>query len=199
MYVIDCTSITHCGVFISRSAAVNLKVADPLIGYTVTVTTVKRTYASWSHGLKSKSEQGWEKWFEQSIFLDMWPNRVPRAFMQFLYPRYFLQYTRQCLKSWLNCGLLHDIYRKNVVSPSWCIPYCLFPGCTVTWRDPWLKGSIWFHDFWLAPPEQRYWQNRETANVGQDSSVRRAPAHQSGGRRFKSRPSKFVFVHPNLS
>ena len=21
-------------------------------------------------------------------------------------------------------------------------------------RDPWLKGSIWFHDFWLAPPNK---------------------------------------------
>ena len=20
--------------------------------------------------------------------------------------------------------------------------------------DPWLKGSIWFHDFWLAPPNK---------------------------------------------
>ena len=59
-------------------------------------------------------------------------------------------------------------------------------------------GSIWFHDFWLPPPpppEQRYWQNRETANIGRVSSVGRAPAHQSGGRRFKSRSSKFSFFH----
>ena len=48
-------------------------------------------------------------------------------------------------------------------------------------------------------PEQRYWQNRETANVGLDSSVGRAPARQSGGRRFKSRSSQFFFVHPNSS
>ena len=40
-------------------------------------------------------------------------------------------------------------------------------------------------------PKQRYWQNRETANVGLDSSVGRAPARQSGGRRFKSRSSQF--------
>ena len=54
---------------------------------------------------------------------------------------------------------------------------------------------------WLltGAPEQRYWQNRETANVGLDSSVGRAPARQSGGRRFKSRSSQFFFVHPNLS
>ena len=39
---------------------------------------------------------------------------------------------------------------------------------------------------------------RETANIGLDSSVGRAPARQSGGRRFKSRSSKFFFVHPNL-
>ena len=36
-------------------------------------------------------------------------------------------------------------------------------------------------------------------NVGLDSSVGRAPARQSGGRRFKSRSSQFFFVHPNLS
>ena len=29
--------------------------------------------------------------------------------------------------------------------------------------------------------------------------VGRAPARQSGGRRFKSRSSKYFFVHPNLS
>ena len=54
---------------------------------------------------------------------------------------------------------------------------------------------------WLltGAPEQRYWQNRETANVGLDNSVGRAPARQSGGRRFKSRSSKSFFVHPNLS
>ena len=34
---------------------------------------------------------------------------------------------------------------------------------------------------WLAPPEQRYLQNRETANVGLVSSVGRAPARQSSG------------------
>ena len=54
---------------------------------------------------------------------------------------------------------------------------------------------------WLltGAPEQRYWQNRETANVGLESSVGRAPARQSGVRRFKSRSSQFFFVHPNLS
>ena len=40
------------------------------------------------------------------------------------------------------------------------------------------------------------WQNRETANIGLVSSVGRAPARQSGGRRFKSRSRNFVFVHP---
>ena len=38
----------------------------------------------------------------------------------------------------------------------------------------------------------------ETANIGLDSSAGRAPARQSGGHRFKSRSSKFFFVHPNL-
>ena len=46
--------------------------------------------------------------------------------------------------------------------------------------------------------EQRYWQNREIANIGLVSSVGRAPAHQSGCRRFKSRSSKFFFVHPKF-
>ena len=48
------------------------------------------------------------------------------------------------------------------------------------------------------PPEERYWQNMETANTGLVSSVGRAPARQSGGRRFKSRSSKFFFVHPKF-
>ena len=43
--------------------------------------------------------------------------------------------------------------------------------------------------------EQRYWQNRETANIGLVSSVGRAPARQSGGHRFKSHSHQFVFVH----
>ena len=42
------------------------------------------------------------------------------------------------------------------------------------------------------------WQNREIANVGLDSSVGRAPARQSGDRRFKSSSSKFFFVRPNV-
>ena len=48
------------------------------------------------------------------------------------------------------------------------------------------------------PPEQRYWQNRETANIGLGSSVGREPARQSGGRRFKSRSSQIFFVHPKF-
>ena len=56
----------------------------------------------------------------------------------------------------------------------------------------------WFHDFWLAPPEQRYLQNRETTNIGLVSSAGRASARQSESRRFKSRLSKFVFVHPKF-
>ena len=52
--------------------------------------------------------------------------------------------------------------------------------------------------FWLAPPEQRYWQNRETANIWLVSSVGRALVRQSGGRRFKSCSSQFFFVHPKI-
>ena len=95
------------------------------------------------------------------------------------------------------CGLLRDIYNKKVVSPRGAFPYCLFPGCFVTWAWSLTRGQyIWFHDFWLAHLEQRYWQNRETANIGLASSVGRAPARQSMGRRFKSRSSQFFFVRP---
>ena len=38
----------------------------------------------------------------------------------------------------------------------------------------------------------------ETANIGLVGSVGRAPAHQSGGRRFKSRSRQFFFVHPKF-
>ena len=47
--------------------------------------------------------------------------------------------------------------------------------------------------------EQRYWQNRETANIGLVSSVGRAPARQSGGHRFKSHSSKFFLVYPKFN
>ena len=85
--------------------------------------------------------------------------------------------------------------------PLWCIPYCLFPGCIVTSAWSLAKGQ-YLVSWRLTPPppspELRYWQNRETANVGLDSSVGRSPARQSGGRRFKSRSCKFFFVHPNV-
>ena len=48
-------------------------------------------------------------------------------------------------------------------------------GIRLVYIHTMLKGSIWFHDFWLAPPEQRYWQSRETANIGLVSSVGRSP------------------------
>ena len=71
----------------------------------------------------------------------------------------------------------------------------LFPGCIITWAWSLAKGQLYgLHDFWLAPPEQKYWQNRETANIGLFSSVGRAPARQSRGRKFKSRSSKMYPV-----
>ena len=39
----------------------------------------------------------------------------------------------------------------------------------------------------------------ETANAGLDSSVARAPARQSGGRRFQSHSRQYFLVHPNKS
>ena len=61
----------------------------------------------------------------------------------------------------------------------------------VTWAWSLAKGQYMVSWLLTGAPEQRYWQNRETANVGLDSSVGRAPARQSGGRRFKSRSSQF--------
>ena len=77
----------------------------------------------------------------------------------------------------------------NIIT--YCIPYCLFPGRIVTWAWSLAKGQYMVSWLLTGAPEQRYWQNRETANVGLDSSVGRAPARQSGGRRFKSRSSQF--------
>ena len=76
----------------------------------------------------------------------------------------------------------------------------MFLGCIVTWAWSLAKGQYMVSWLLTGAPEQRYWQNRETANVGLHvgSSVGRAPARQSGGHRFKSRSSKFFFVHPNL-
>ena len=90
------------------------------------------------------------------------------------------------------------LYLKKLY-PLWCILYCLFPGCIVPWAWSLAKGQYMVSWLLTGAPEQRYWQNRETAKVGLDSSVGRAPACQSGGHRFKSRSCKFVFVHPNLS
>ena len=47
------------------------------------------------------------------------------------------------------------------------------------------------------PPEQRYWQNRETANVGLDTSEPRHVNPEVCG--FKSRYGKIFLVQPNLS
>ena len=58
-----------------------------------------------------------------------------------------------------------------------------------------LKGQYmhgWMTCDWR--PEQRYWQNRETTDIiiRLVRSVGRAPARQTGGRRFKSRSSILV-------
>ena len=53
------------------------------------------------------------------------------------------------------CGLLHDIYRKKVVSPYDASPYCLFPGCIVTWEWSLAKGQYMVE--WVltgAPPNK---------------------------------------------
>ena len=97
------------------------------------------------------------------------------------------------------CGLLHDIYRKKVVAPYGASPYCPLPGCIVTWAWSLAKGQYMVEWLLTGTPKQRYWQNRETTNIGLVSSVGRAPARQSGGRRFKSRSRKFSLFIQNLS
>ena len=102
------------------------------------------------------------------------------------------------------CGSLHNIYRNKAVSPYGVSPCCLFPGCIVTWAWSLANEQHGMNDFWLVtgappPPKQRYWQNRETANIGLVSSVGRALARQSGGRRFKSCSSQLFFVHPKFN
>ena len=72
------------------------------------------------------------------------------------------------------------LYRNLGVIPGWRAVYGFM---TSDWRSP----------------NKDIDKNRETANTGRDSSVGRAPARQSGGRRLKSRSSKLFFVHPNLS
>ena len=127
---------------------------------------------------------------------------IPFFFFSIMIPSYRdigkSQFKKKTL--WFITCLLH-IYKKEKKKsriPLWCIPYCLFPGCIVTWA--WSQAKCQYMVEWLmtGAPEQRYWQNRETANVGLDSSVGRALARQSRGRRFKSRSSQFVIVHPNL-
>ena len=65
------------------------------------------------------------------------------------------------------------------------------------WQSPYFV-NIFVQGVPVRSHDTKYWQNRETANIGLDSSVGRAPARQSGGCRFKSRSSKCFFVHPNL-
>ena len=64
-------------------------------------------------------------------------------------------------------------------------------------KGNWLGKFLVMTSDWRTP-NKRYWQNMETANIGLVSSVSRAPARQSGGRRFKSRSSQFFFVYPEL-
>ena len=86
----------------------------------------------------------------------------------------------------------HNIFSKMNALRSDNYQCCTVPLTNI------LMGNIWLNDFWLALPEQRYLQNRETANIGLVSSVGRALACQSGGRMFKSRSSQFFFVHLKL-
>ena len=89
-----------------------------------------------------------------------------------------------------------DLFKPYVLNPAW--------EWVATKRGFYCSnGLVLMHSqLWTASSNKknyRYWQNRETANVGLDSSVGRAPACQSGGRRFKSRSSQFsLFIQTYL-
>ena len=73
------------------------------------------------------------------------------------------------------CGLYWYL-KQNSRIPLWWSPGCRFPGCIVIWV--WSLPTRQLTVVWLltGTPEQRYWQNRDTANIGLDNSVGRAPA-----------------------
>ena len=48
-------------------------------------------------------------------------------------------------------------------------------------------------------PRSSWVKNTQTANAGLVSSVGRAPARQSGRRRFKSRSRQCLFVYPKFN
>ena len=91
------------------------------------------------------------------------------------------------------CGLLHDIHRKKVVSPYVASPYCLFPGCIVTWAWSLAKEQYMFEWLLTVAPEQRYWQNRETTNIELPSPSRTSATHHTSSSassaKLKSRSS----------
>ena len=88
--------------------------------------------------------------------------------------------TLSCLQKapvWITSA--RKVLQINLVKPSFC--------ASIKWPFNVLKivvSNKIQNDFWLAPHWQRYWQNRETANIGLVSSVGRVPARQSGGRNF---------------
>ena len=72
----------------------------------------------------------------------------------------------------------------------------MFPGCIVTWAWSLAKGQYMVSWLLTGAPEQRYWQNRETANVAQLVEPRHVNPEVAG-----SSPAlvNFSLVHPNLS
>ena len=127
--------------------------------------SVGRAPARQSGGRRFKSRSS-----QFSLFIQIYLKSVPSQFPLVVYYMTFIK------KSYPFMG---------------ASPHCLFPGRIVTWAWSLAKGQYMVSWPLTGAPEQRYWQNRETANVGLDSSVGRAPARQSGGRRFKSRSCQF--------
>ena len=135
----------------------------------------------WCHGYV-------DTWVSDSIHLPIPLGLFISLYRIYLYMSRYM--SRICTQS-VSLVVYYMTFIKKSRIPLWCIPYCLFPGRIVTWAWSLAEGQYMVSWLLTGAPEQRYWQNRETANVGLDSSVGRAPARQSGGRRFKSRSSQF--------
>ena len=59
----------------------------------------------------------------------------------------FIQHlSKKCTQS-VSLVVYYMIFIEKSRIPLWCIPLLPFPRLYRIGRDPWLKGSVWFHDF----------------------------------------------------
>ena len=128
----------------------------------------------------------------------------PRPVLKFLFWSIFLNSSIFFLKCTQSVSLVfyYIIFIAKWCIPLWCVtasPYCLFPGCIVIWVWSLAKGQYMVS--WLltgAPTNKDIDKIWRLPIIGLVSSVGRAPACQSGGRRFKPYSSKFFFVHQKI-